>query len=103
MENIQLACKTLPKRTQPRNVAFTGESDTQYLLVCEEKVLCKMLSLKDALFTTFAAYYCFNLEYPPIIKNIFYFFQDFLLEYPDSSKKSGALFIATVSDIKCNI
>ena len=79
MENIQLACKTLPKRTQPSIVAFTWESDTQYLLVCEEKVLCKMLSLKDTLFTTFAAYYCFNLEYPPIIKNIFYFFSGFFV------------------------
>ena len=54
MEIIHLAYKTLPKRTQPRIVAFTGESGTQYLLVCEEKILCKMPSLKDALFTTFA-------------------------------------------------
>ena len=37
MENIQLACKTPlhPKKTQLRIVAFTGENDTQYLLVCE--------------------------------------------------------------------
>ena len=79
MENIHLACKTLPKRTQPRIVAFIGESETQYLVVCEEKILYKMPSLKDALFTTFAAYYCFNLKYPPIIKNCLLFFQDFLL------------------------
>ena len=89
----------MPKRTQPRIAAFIGEQNTRYMVICEQKVLCKASSLQDCLFTTFAAYYCFNLEYPLPAKNILYFFQDYVLGHPDSRKKSGA-YLAVVSDIK---
>ena len=59
MKNIHLACKTLPKRTQPRIVAFTGESDTQNLLVCEEKILCKITLFTYATLINIVLYYIY--------------------------------------------
>ena len=50
----------------------------------------------------FFAYYCFNLEYPPMSKDVLYFIQDYILDHPDSRKKSGG-YLAIVSDIKRNL
>lgn len=74
----------------------------QYMVLCEHKVLCKVPTLPMALFTTFATYYCFNLEYPLAARNIFSFLQDYILGHPDSNKKPAA-YLATVSDIKRNL
>ena len=96
------ACKKKPTRLQPRIAAFTGEGTTEYLVLCELFVLCKVSSLHAALFTTFAAYYCFNLEYPQPARQMYCFFQDYILERPDSNKKSAS-YLAVVSDIKRNM
>ena len=101
-ESVDVAFNKLPIRTQPRISAFIGEETVQYLVLCEHQVLCKVSSLQVALFTTFAAYYCFNLEYPSLAKNVFSFLQDYILSHPDSNKKPGA-YLATVSDIKRNL
>ena len=71
----------------------------QFFVLCEQQVLCKVPTLQVAVFTAFATYYCFNLEYPLEAKNVFAFLQDYILEYPDSNKKSGA-YLGIVSDIK---
>ena len=90
----------MPKRTQPRIDAFIGEEKcTQYIIFCEQKVLCKVSTVQAAILTMLASYYCFNLEYPSIVKNILCFFQDYILEYPDSNKRSGS-YLGIVSDIK---
>ena len=47
----------------------------------------------------FASYYVFNLEYPKPIKNILYFFQDFIVKHPDSYDRNGT-YLAITSDIK---
>ncbi len=97
---MELAARKLPKRTQPRIAAFIGEeSVTQYVIFCEQKVMCKVASFQLALLTMFASYYIFNLEYPAVVKNVLCFFQDYVLDYPDSNKRSGS-YLATVSDIK---
>ena len=102
-QSVDSACTKSPKRNQPRVGAFIGEEDsTEYLIICEQKVLCKVPSFKIALFTMFSCYYSFNLEYPPPAKNVFYFFQDFILDSPDSNKRSGS-YLAVVSDIKRNM
>lgn len=102
-QSVDSACTKSPKRNQPRVGAFSGEEDsTEYLIICEQKVLCKVPSFKIALFTMFSCYYSFNLEYPPPAKNVFYFFQDFILDSPDSNKRSGS-YLAVVSDIKRNM
>ena len=64
--------------------------------------MCKVPNLKTALFIAFASYYCFNLEYLTLAKNVFFFFQDYILGHPDSRKKSGG-YPGVVSDIKRNI
>ena len=98
---MQQACQQLPIRNQPQIAAIVGEGSTQYFVICESKVLCEVPTLQAALFTAFSAY-CFNLEYPASAKNIFCFFQDYILGHPDSNKKSGT-YLATVSDIKRNL
>ena len=102
MDSVQQACQQLPIRNQPRIAAIVGEGSTQYFVICESKVLCEVPTLQAALFTAFSAYYCFNLEYPASAKNIFCFFQDYILGHPNSNKKSGT-YLATVSDIKRNL
>lgn len=99
MESVEAACCKAPKRTQPYIAAFVGEENTQYMILCENRSLCKVPTLQTAIFTAFAAYYSFNLEYPVLAKNIFSFFQDYILGHPDSNRKSGA-YLAVVSDIK---
>ena len=69
------------------------------MILCEHAVLYKVSSLHMALYITFVAHYCFNLEYPPQAKPICTFFQDFILEKPGSTKKSAS-YLAVVSDIK---
>ena len=92
----------LPKRSQPRIAAFVSEGATEYMILCENRCLCKCSSLQVALFTSFSAYYCFNLDYPKPAKSLFDFFQDYVFGHPDSSKKSGS-YLAVVSDIKRNL
>ena len=94
-----MACNKPPVRSQPRIAAFIGEGPVQYFVICESQVLCQVPTLQLALFTAFASYYCFNLEYPMAAKNVLSFFQDYILGYPDSNKKSGA-YLGIVSDIK---
>ena len=59
------------KYTSPR-IAFLAKT-SQFVIVTERKLLLEPLNIKDALFYLFVAYYVYNLEYPPAVKNI----QDF--------------------------
>ena len=96
-------CSKPPARNQPRIIAMRGEEGAvEYFIICEQQVLCKQFSFPNALFFAFSAYYSFNLEYPPMSKNVLYFIQDYILDHPDSRKKSGG-YLAIVSDIKRNL
>ena len=88
MESVETACTMPPLRPQPRIAAFVGENSCDSFVVCEQQVMCKVPNLKTALFIAFASYSCFNLEYPTLAKNVFFFFQDYILGHPDSRKKS---------------
>ena len=72
-------------KVQPRIAVIVGEGTTQYFVLCENSVFCSAQNLSTALFVSFSAYYCFNLAYPPVAKNIFYFIQDFVLGHPDAT------------------
>ena len=92
-----------PSRDQPHIAAVVHDStNIEYFILCEKKVICKAPNLKLAFFINFCCYYCFNLEFPSDAKGIYYFFQDFVLEKPDRSKKN-ATYLSVTSDIKCNI
>ena len=91
--------KKEPIRSQPWICAIVGDETVEYIIMCERQSLCKAPNLQVALFLVFSAYYCFNLEYPPLAKNIFFFIQDYILGHPDSNKKT-ATYLSVVSDIK---
>ena len=92
----------LRKNAAPRVVLISSPSKLQYFVVAEKQVLGEYPCLQDALFFCFAAYYVYHLEYPAQVKNMFYFFQDFVVRHPDSHDRSGT-YLATTSDIKRNI
>ena len=102
MDGIEAACVRPPMRTQPRIAAIVGDDSFEYFIVCEQQPLCKVPTLQTAIFIAFACYYCFNLEYPTVAKNVFHFFQDYILGQPDSNKKTGS-YLGIVSDIKRNL
>ena len=85
-DNISDICSKLPVRNQPRIAALVDDLVTEYLLFVNKKFFAKFLSLKMVLFIVFSCY-CFNLEYPGTAKWIFVFFQDYILEQPDNTKK----------------
>ena len=86
-----------PKRNSPRIGAF--KSSSQYFIYC---AVCELPNIRSALFYLFCAYYVFDLEYPKQAQNVFYFLQDYILSYPDSSKRPST-YLAIVSDIKRNL
>ena len=83
----------------PRVAAFVGEESVQYFILVEGQVLCQIPSFQSALFLVFACYYVFHLDYPKIVRNVFFFFQDYVLAFPDSQKRPF-VYLATAADIK---
>ena len=62
------------------------------------KEICKTNNFAHAVFLMFSSY-TFYLEYPPPVKALFWFLQDYIFSYSDSSNQSPS-YLATVSDIK---
>ena len=77
---------------------MVSDGSEEYVIFCEKRVFCKVPSLKEAIFIAFATYYCFNLEYPKQIKGVLTFLQDYVLQSPDSSKRS-AVYLSISTDI----
>ena len=86
----------------PRIAVIISEGTEEYFILCEQKVLCKVESLKVAIFITLAAYFCFNLEYPRDSKNVILFLQDYVLELPDDMKRTAS-YLSISTDINNNI
>ena len=97
--SVEEAITSEPIRNAPRVAAMVGERKRQYFVLMEQSVLCEVASLSQALFVAFGCYYVYNLEYPPKASSIVFFFQDYLLGYPDSVKRPSS-YIAVLSDIK---
>ena len=79
-----------------------NDTTTEYFIVIKRKLICKAIYLKANFFIDFCCYYCFNLEYPKEAKGVYYFFQDFVLEQLDRSKRT-ATYLSLTSNIKHNI
>ena len=88
--------------SSPRMVQLSSHTKVQFFVVTESAVLSEYPSFQDALFFVFATYYIFHLQYPSQVKNVLYFFQDFIVQHPDSYDRSGT-YLATTSDIKRNL
>ena len=90
-----------PQRNAPRIIAFVGEESIQYFVVVEQEVLCQLPNFFQSLYVLFCSYYAFHLHYPPQVESVFFFFQDYILLYPDSVNRSGN-YLAVATDInKC--
>ena len=84
--------------TVPRIAAFVGEEHTQYFVIIEHSILCEVPSIQLAIFVMFSFYYIFHLEYPKHIRNVLYFLQDYVLNFPDSGPRPS-VYLAVASDI----
>ena len=62
----------------PRMIMVSSPSKNQFFVTAENNILGKYPCFQDALFFCFAAYNVFHVEYPSQVKNILYFFQDFV-------------------------
>ena len=83
----------------PRIVVILSDTNQQIFIVCEQQILCEVVSIEMALFITFGTYYTFNLQYPKEINGMLTFIQDNILEAPDSTKRS-ATYLSTTTDIR---
>jgi len=96
--SIEDAITRLPTQSAPCVAAMIGETNKQYFVLMEQSVICEVPSLPQALYVAFGCYYVYNLEYAPKASCIFFFFQDYLLGYPNLLKRPS-LYIAVLSDI----
>ena len=83
----------------PQIAAFVGDETVQYFVIIEQRVLCQVATFQHALFIAFSAFYVFHLEYPKAIRNVMFFLQDYVLQFPDSMRRP-ATYLAAASDIK---
>ena len=91
-----------PPANQPRIAVMVSDGVEEYFIICEQTVLCKVSSLKEPIFIGLATYYCFSLEYPKECKRVLTFLQDYVVESPDSNKRS-ATYVSVSTDINNNI
>lgn len=76
VEQIGLA---LPLRPNPRFVSFSTDGGvTEYIVFINLKPLCKIAVFTRALMPWFVVHYVFHLEYSKEIKEVAYFFQEFV-------------------------
>ena len=83
-----------PVRNLPRFIAFIGETQSQYCVLVEQKIMSS---------THFSGCFIHNvfllhLGYPTSAENVYFFLQDYVLAYPDSYNRRGP-YLATASDI----
>lgn len=64
-----------PVCNSPRFVAFIGETQSQYYILVEQKVLCQVPTFQYALFITFSCYYVFHLGYPASVESVYFSFK----------------------------
>jgi hypothetical protein len=102
-EDVQSVAQRDPPRTAPRISCFTGESEsTDYFIIIEKKLLCKVSSFAEALCTWFASHYVFDLVYPKQTKDVALFFQEYVFGLPEqggSRSTHSATYLTVSSDI----
>ena len=101
-EDVQSVAQRDPPRTAPRISCFTGESEsTDYFIIIEKKLLCKVSSFAEALCTWFASHYVFDLVYPKQTKDVALFFQEYVFGLPEQggSRSTHSATYLTVSTL----
>lgn len=85
VEQIGLAS---PLHPNPRFVSFSTDGGvTEYIVFINLKPLCKIAVFTRALMLWFVVHYVFHLEYSKEIKEVAYFFQEFVFGSLTKAKK----------------
>ena len=71
----------------------------QYFVAIEQQLRIECKNLERAIFTMLAAHYIFNMEYHPMVKNVFYLLQEKVFELPDTTFKKSAIYLSVSSAI----
>ena len=72
---------------EPRLVVFTDDGELSKMILCAgDQEMCEVPgeTLVEGLLHLMAAYYVFGVEYPKANRALLYFFQDILMERPDT-------------------
>ena len=93
VEQIGLAS---PLRPNPRFVSFSTDGGvTEYIVFINLKPLCKIAVFTRALMLWFVVHYVFHLEYSKEIKEVAYFFQEFVFGSLTKAKKTATYLSVT--------
>lgn len=68
-------------------------------MAIEQQLLIECKSLERAIFIMLGAHYVFNMEYNPMVKDVLYFIQEKVFEFPDATFKKSAIYLSTSSAI----
>ena len=72
---------------EPRLLVFTDDGKLSQMILCaEDQEICEVQgeTLVEGLLHLMATYYVFGVEYPKANRALLYFFQDILMEKPDT-------------------
>ena len=91
----QIGCRS-PLRPSPRFASYCTEGGlTDYVIYVNLKPLCKVAVFARALMLWFVAHYVFHLEYTKEIKEVAYFFQEFVFGSLTKAKKTATYLSVT--------
>ncbi len=68
----------------PYLVLVSGDSNFEFVVICERVILSKPSNLLDSVVTLIGAYFSFNIEYPTQLKGILIYTQHLLLDIKDN-------------------
>lgn len=82
----------ISKVMEPHLIIFEAGDEVSQIFVCAENTdLFEMnistMTIADGICYLMAAYYVFNIAYPPAYKPMLYFFQDILMDKPDRGSR----------------
>ena len=73
------------------NFPYTGVIGYEYVTIAERITVCTCSSLVEALATTVAAYYSFNIQYPSCLKPVLIFVEKILIGINGSEKVPASI------------
>ena len=85
-----------PLRPSPRFASFFTEGGlTEYIIYINLKPSCKVAVFAEALMLWFVSHYVFHLEYAKEMKEVSYFFQEFMYGSLTKAKKTATYLSVT--------
>ena len=78
-------------------VDATNDLPPQYFIAVEQQVLLECKSLERAIFVMVGSHYVFNIEYHSKVKDVFYFLQEKVLGFTETSFKKSSIYLSVSS------